>query len=155
MHIRPGLAFKTPHHSLKKLEPASHVENSRDVAKVRKFAIAAADSALRVSGLALSAGQNTWFVTTLSLVRTAIYQGRSVLDLQQRTPLLHTQTSAATSLRLRLPLEWSFLRRPHTQCWRTTSDLGAPAAWSFSFEAKHEPHPTVQPAFWHTSIPPQ
>jgi hypothetical protein len=92
---------------------ASHAETPGNNATAGRFAIAAVDSALRAFGLALSAGQNIWLVTTLPLVRTARYQGRSAFDPQQRTSPLHTHISDTTSLQLRLPFKRSLLNRPH------------------------------------------
>ena len=103
-------------------ERASDAETPGNNATTRKFAIAAVDSAVSAFGLALSAGQKNWFVTTLSLVRTAGYQRRSAFDPLQRTPPLDAHISVTTPLQLRLTFKRSLLSRRRTlrviQCWR-------------------------------------
>jgi hypothetical protein len=79
-------------------ERAPDAETPGNDATARMFAIAAVDSAVSAFGLALSAGQKNWFVTTLSLARTARYQRRSAFDPLQRTLPLDAHISVTTSL---------------------------------------------------------
>lgn len=103
-------------------ERASDAETPGNDATTKRFAIAAVDSAVSAFGLALSAGPKNWLVTTLSLVRTARYQGQCAFDPLQRTPPLDAHISVTTPLQLRLPFKRSLLNRLHTsrviRCWR-------------------------------------
>jgi hypothetical protein len=79
-------------------ERAPDAETPGNGATARRFAIAAVDAAVSAFGLALSAGQTNWFVTTLSLVRTARHQRRSAFDPLQRTLPLDAHISVTASL---------------------------------------------------------